>query len=164
MTLRRKATQADHSILEAWREVDPRSLILACWILVALSIQLLVPLWADTPCGLIIPHEHILVGGADQHDLAAHEAAEAACASGRPAAPDQQVFDLHGSKGRIINIVHLDQATTTHPISVEILLASLPTPNAFQLPQQLSARLDPLRSPGQSIAIPPPTPPPESPL
>ena len=164
MTLTRKSTQAGHSILKVWRAVDPRSLILACSILAALSIQFVVPLWAATPCGLIIPHEHILVGGADQHDLAAHEAAEAACASGHPAAPDQQASDLHGSKGRIINVVHLDQAATTHPINVETLLASLPTPTAFQLPQQLSVRLDLLRSPGQSVAIPPPKPPPESPL
>ena len=164
MTLRRKSIQAGHPIFRAWRVADPRSLILACSILVALSLQFVVPFWADTPCGLIIPHEHILVGGADEHDLAAHEAAEAACAAGRPASPDQQASDLPGSKGRIVNVIHLDQAATAHPLNVEILLASLPIPILVRLPQQLSARLDLLRSPGQSVAIPPPKPPPELPL
>ena len=146
------------------RRVDLRQFPAAFAILAALAMQLVVPFVANTSCGLIIPHEHILVGGADEHDLAAHEAAEAACAAGRPAAPEQQASDLHGSKGRIVNVIHLDQNATSHLVNVDILLASLPILTAFQQPQSLPVRLDPLRSPGQSVAIPPPKPPPELPL
>jgi len=164
MGLRRNLAEKRIPVFRAWRAVNPQSLVVACTVLASLAIQLAVPFFADTPCGLIIPHEHVLIGGADEHDLAAHEAAEAACAAGTPASPDQQAADLHGSKGRIINVIHLDQAATAHPLNVEILLASLPIPILVRLPQQLSARLDLLRSPGQSVAIPPPKPPPELPL
>jgi len=159
---RRKLAEKWIRAFRTWRAVNPQSLIVACAVLASLTIQLAVPFFADTPCGLIIPHEHILIGGADEHDLAAHEAAEAACAAGRPAPPDQQASDLHGSKGRIINVIHLDQNATTHLLNIDILLASLPISITFQQPQGLSFSLDPLYSLSQSVAIPPPKPPPEA--
>ena len=162
MGLKRKLTEKRIPVFRAWRAVNPQSLVVACAVLASLTIQLVVPFFADTPCGLIIPHEHVLIGGADEHDLAAHEAAEAACAAGRSASPDQQAADLHGSKGRIINVIHLDQNATTHLLNIDILLASLPTPITFQQPQGLSFRLDPLYSLSQSVAIPPPKPHPEA--
>jgi hypothetical protein len=40
------------------------------------------PIFFATRCGLLLPHDHVLLGGASESDLRAHLSAEAACASG----------------------------------------------------------------------------------
>jgi hypothetical protein len=61
MDLTIKLAKARSRSLRVWRAVNPQSLLVACTILAVLAMQLVVPLVANTSCGLIIPHEHILV-------------------------------------------------------------------------------------------------------
>lgn len=148
------------SSVKTFRQADYKSALLACAVMMVVVWQFVVPFLANTPCGLIIPHEHILLGGAGDTDLAGHVDAEAACAVGKPASPQQQASDLHGHHGHVVNVIHLDQNTTTHVVSLFSLAAILLIPLALHLCRQLHDRLDPLHLLGLSVAIPPPKPPP----
>lgn len=135
---------------------------MACLFGAALAAQLLAPYLAYMPCGLIIPHEHILLGRADLSDLERHEAAEAACAAGKPARHDPHVRVPDGSRGRILNIIHFDGRATSPVVSLDILIGAMPTPLIIQDIQQIYADLDPQHLPGQSVSIAPPSPPPKA--
>lgn len=141
---------------------DFRSTLVACAVMAAVVWQFIVPFLANTPCGLIIPHEHILIGGAGDMDLAGHMSAEAACAAGKPASPQQQAPRWQGHQGRVVNVIRLDQNTTSHIVNIFSLAAFLLIPVTLQLPRRLHARLDPLHLLDQSVAIPPPKPPPQA--
>lgn len=108
---RRMATKL--SELKAYRWADIKSALVACVIITSTLWQFAVPFLANTPCGLIVPHEHILLGGAVDTDLAGHMDAEAACVVGNPASPQQQASELAGHKGHIVNVIHLDQNMTS---------------------------------------------------
>jgi len=143
-----------------YHRADIKSALVACAITAAILWQFAVPFLANTPCGLIIPHEHILLGGAVDTDLAGHMDAEAACAASNPASPQQQAADLHGHHGHVVNVIHLDQNISTHVFNLLSLAALLLIPLTFLLSRQLYGQLDPLHLLGLSVDIPPPKPPP----
>lgn len=144
------------------RWVDLRPIIVTCALLASLIWQFSVPVLANTPCGLITPHEHILIGQADDSDLEEHLAAEAKCALGKPDAPDKQAAELRGSKGRILNVIQSDSSQTSHPTMLHDVIAALPTLTAIQPFRSLYSRWERLHLLGQSVVIPPPKPPPKA--
>ena len=158
-SLRKARIAASDSAQAQWRANFKRALI-ACAVIISILWQLAAPFLANTPCGLIIPHEHILLGGAVDTDLAGHMDAEAACAVGKPESPQQQPSDLHGHHGHVVNVIHLDQNTSTYSFNLLSLAALFLIPPAPHLGQHSHTRLDPIHLLGLSVAIPPPKPPP----
>jgi hypothetical protein len=146
----------------ARQSATPRQFVVGVVFLAVVLWQFLAPLLANTPCGLIIPHEHVLIGQANEDDLDNHLAAEAACAAGKPSSPEKQSADLHGRKGVVLNVVRLDRNTITRVFDLDGLAAWLPTPVMVPALNGLRARLDSLHLLGQSVAIPPPKLPPVS--
>jgi len=59
MGLKRKSARTRISVFGSLRAINPQSFLLACTVLASLTIQLVVPFLANTPCGLVIPHEHV---------------------------------------------------------------------------------------------------------
>jgi len=162
MALNRETPLPALAGLQTLRWADLKPILVTCSILAAVTWQLVVPVLANTSCGLIVPHEHVLVGYADNHDLARHEAAETACVAGKPAVPHRQAAELHNGKGHILSVVQITGATTTHVISLDSLIAFLSISADTRRFQQFHTRLDPDRLPGQSVVIPPVNPPPEA--
>ena len=161
MTSLRHVHTAGRVNSKAQSRADFKPALMACAIVASILWQFAVPFLANTPCGLIIPHEHILLGGAVDTDLEGHQDAEAACASGKPASPQQPASELADQKGHIVNVIHLDQnTTTTHAVSLLGFAALLLVPLTLQYCRQLCGRLDPPHLLGLSVAIPPPKPPP----
>jgi hypothetical protein len=133
-----------------------------CGLVVIVLGQPIALVRANTACGLIIPHEHILIGQADAHDLEQHLADEAQCATGKSTSSDEQPFDLHGHKGRILNVIRIDQSGMGPFINWHPVVADLPTMTVVEAFRLLHFWLEQLRLIGSSVSIPPPKPPPKS--
>ena len=168
-TLRQRFTVFDRYLLvstgggsRASRWVDASSTIATCLVLVALLGQFSFPFVANTLCGLIIPHQHILVGRANELDLERHLTAEARCAARRPDMPDAQAAELHGSKGQILNVVNLDGSQITYLAILSNTIADLPTGIVVAPFRPLYSLLEIVHLPGPAVAILPPTPPPKT--
>jgi hypothetical protein len=124
--------------------------------------QFSAPILGNTSCGLIIPHEHILIGQADTHDLEHHLAAEAKCAAGRPDAFDEQSTELKGSKGHILQVIYFDGWETTYLGIPYPVVGALPAAVVVRHLQPLHSWLEESLLPGQSTTLRPPKPPPRS--
>jgi hypothetical protein len=133
-----------------------------CGIFVTLVEQFGAPILGNTSCGLLIPHEHILIGQADTHDLEHHLAVEAKCAAGKPDTPDEQFTELQGSKGHILQLIHFDGWKTAYLGILSPVMATLPAVVVVRHLQPLHSWLEEPFLPGQSASIRPPKPPPRS--
>ena len=133
-----------------------------CGLLVTLLDQFGASILGNTSCGLIIPHEHILIGQADAHDLEQHLSAEAKCAAGKPDAPDEQAAELQGSKGHILQVIHFDGWKTTYLGIPYPVIGALPAAVVVRPFQPLHSRFEERLLPGQSASLRPPKPPPRS--
>jgi hypothetical protein len=147
-----------HSRVPRWSII----VTITCGILVTLVGQFGAPVLGNTACGLGIPHEHILIGRADIHDLEKHLAAEARCAAGKPDGPDEQSTELQDGKGHILQIIHFDGWKVTYLGIPCPVMATLPTGVVAQNFQPLFSWLEESFLPGQSVTIRSPKPPPRS--
>jgi hypothetical protein len=146
----------------ASRWVDLKPMILACGSLLTLLAQFGVPVLANTSCGLIISHDHVLIGLADGDGLERHLLAEANCAIGTSDAPDEQASALQGGKGQILSVIYFDGNTTSQFTSLNLVIADLPTLVTVDHFRTLYFLLESIYLFGQSVSIPLPTPPPKA--
>lgn len=124
------------------------------------------PLFFATRCGLFLPHDHLLLGGANESDLESHLAAEAACATG--AAPDAPPAPGHShiGGGMIVSVAHFEPSEpgSTAPGSIfnldQLALPALPA-DCDRL-ALLVWRLLPSRLAERLYFLPPWDPPPEA--
>jgi hypothetical protein len=68
------------------------------------------PIFFATRCGLLLPHDHLLLKGASENDLETHLSAEAACAAG--GAP-LDVAHSHPGAESIISVSHFEPESTS---------------------------------------------------
>jgi hypothetical protein len=145
------------------RWVDLRPVIVACGILATLLWQFSAPVLGNRPCGLIIPHEHILLGQADANDLERHLATEARCTAGKRDAPDEHASEPQGSKkDHILQVIRFNGSKTNYLTILHHVIADLPTVVVVQPSQPLYSQLEQICLLGQSVSRPPPKPPPEA--
>ena len=141
--------------------VDLRLVVITCMFLACLVGRFGVLVLANTLCGLITSHGHILTESADEHDLERHLAAEANCARGEPAPPDEQTSALQGSQGYILNVIDSDPSQVPYLTNLYHFVADVPAVVAVQHFRPLHSRLEPIHLTGQSVTTSPPTPPPK---
>jgi hypothetical protein len=135
--------------------------VAACVLLATLLWQFTAPILANTGCGLLLPHDHILTGEANREDLERHLEAEEDCALGKPDVPDEQAVKLQGRKGRIVNVVPVGISEIIHSLSLDQVTAHLPGEIASPDFRQLYIRLIPIHLFDHSAIIIPPIPPPK---
>lgn len=124
------------------------------------------PLFSTSSCGLLLPHDHLLLGGASEADLYAHLLAEAACASGHAQAGALAMLQPHAGAGRIISISHAEPETMPllNILGAGQLVMLLPALAIGGLLLWLVWRLSLSIPVARSRLFPPGDPPPESPL
>ena len=134
----------------------------ACGLLLILVGQFIVPLLAVKPCGVIVPHEHVLLGHVSAIDLRRHLAAEAHCARGKPDAPEPQAARLRASRGVILNVVAPDQGQAGPRSMLHCATADLPPGMRIVQVWPPASRLEPIQIAPRSVIFSPPNPPPEA--
>jgi hypothetical protein len=149
-------SQALQAGFKALHKAGLKPVLVACLMLATIVLLLVVPFVAATTCGLVIPHEHVLIGRASAQDLPDHEAAETACAAGKPATPAQ------AGSGRILNVIRIDGDTASPILNMASVLLWLPVLTGVRDPRWLPIRIQPQSVSGSLMAITPSEPPPES--
>ncbi len=84
----------------------------------------------DPRCTALIPHEHILIGGAGEADLAAHEQAEQSCGSDLFSSPQTSHAGRQTHQGTVLSIILGDKGS----------------PSFFSSPTMIEAFVQPIQS------------------
>lgn len=129
-TIKRAETMFSHGTLHS-RQVCRPAAFPALVVLVCLSSILwlsIAPALMVTSCGILIPHDHLLLGGASQSDLQAHLAAEAACAGGVSGAA-LSAFHHHIGRSEVVSIPHVEDRSSDPGsiLSLDQLTLAIPT-------------------------------------
>jgi hypothetical protein len=148
--------------VRSWAFQRGVSVTVAGGLVAVLLGQFTAPILGNTACGLIVPHEHILIGQADEHDLQEHLAAEAKCAAGKPDAPAEQSSELKGNKGHILQVIRFDGRNAAYLAIPYYVTADLPVTEIIQYFRSLYSLLEQTYLLGESVSIPPPKLPPKS--
>jgi hypothetical protein len=120
----------------------------------------LAPLFFAGRCGLLPLHDHLLLGGAGESDLAAHLAAEAACAGG---GVSQSPDHIHIDAGTIISISRFEPRSSTSVLAMFPLVLTIPVlPGSSGLLLLFVWSLPSPRMGGSLYALSPGVPPPKA--
>ena len=84
-----------------------RSYLLLFLALLVIPSLVSMPLTAFTQCGLLLAHDHILLGGANEGDLLGHLQGEAACVSGKAAISDGSA-PRTSTREKVVSVIRTD--------------------------------------------------------